>query len=307
MIEKYLDSEELKRLLSTLVVVVGCLIIAALFGMLVVPGLRNANRPETPTTVSPVTGETGWLDPAEFPVEAGRVIPPVDPETLLKPSAELTSSGKELYAQHCSTCHGEQGKGDGPAAGTMNPAPRNFTEQQGWVNGRGMADIYHTLSEGIQGGSMASFNYLTKKDRMSLVHYVQSLGGFEGSPSGSEAMQALSEELASPGEKTNNRIPVSMAIQKLESEFAVSTQPVIAEDDSGPGTALLRRVLMDPSRAAQALGTSGSWQSGPDALAQSVLMDTPGNGFRPAAATLTPNDWQAIYDALMKKMQTEAK
>ncbi len=83
MIEKYVDAEELRRLLSTLVVILAVLAIGGLFAIIVVPGLRNANRPETPTPVSPVVGEPGWLDPAEFPPERGRVIPPVDPKTLI--------------------------------------------------------------------------------------------------------------------------------------------------------------------------------------------------------------------------------
>ena len=36
MIENYVDSEELKRLLSTLGIIVGCLIIAGLFASIVV-------------------------------------------------------------------------------------------------------------------------------------------------------------------------------------------------------------------------------------------------------------------------------
>ena len=67
MIEKYVDAEELKRLLSVLVVILGCLIIAGLFASIVVPGLRNANRPATPAPVEPVVGESGWLNPEEFP------------------------------------------------------------------------------------------------------------------------------------------------------------------------------------------------------------------------------------------------
>jgi mono/diheme cytochrome c family protein len=159
MIEKYVDSQELKRLLSTLLVLVGCLMIAALFGILVVPGLRNANKPPTPTT--------------EFPVQKGRVIPPVDPATLIKPSPELMDKGKVLYKENCQTCHGESGHGDGPAAGSMEPKPRNYTASSGWVNGRDMPGIYKTLQHGIPGSSMASFDYLTKKDRMALVHRVE--------------------------------------------------------------------------------------------------------------------------------------
>jgi hypothetical protein len=44
MIEKYVDAEELKRLLSTLLAVLGGLVIAGLFASIVVPGLRNANK-----------------------------------------------------------------------------------------------------------------------------------------------------------------------------------------------------------------------------------------------------------------------
>ena len=31
-------------------------------------------------------------------------------------------------ATRCSTCHGTEGKGNGPAAITLNPKPRNYTD-----------------------------------------------------------------------------------------------------------------------------------------------------------------------------------
>ena len=37
--------------------------------------------------------------------------------------------GKALYAQQCASCHGTSGKGDGPAAGALNPKPTNFTDK----------------------------------------------------------------------------------------------------------------------------------------------------------------------------------
>ena len=97
MIEKYVDAEELKRLLSTLIVFLGALAIAGLFAMIVVPGLRNANKPEAPTPVTPVVGEPGWLDPTEFPPREGREIPPVDPKALIAYSPELVARGKVLF------------------------------------------------------------------------------------------------------------------------------------------------------------------------------------------------------------------
>jgi len=302
MIEKYLDSEELKRLTSILVVVIGCLIIAALFGILVVPGLRNANRPATPTGVSPVVGETGWLDPTEGPAQKGRVILPVDPQTLIDTSPELIARGKALYGQHCSTCHGEFGKGNGPAAGTMNPEPRDFTASEGWVNGRDMCGTYITLQQGIPGSSMAAFDYLAKKDRMAIVHCVQSLGDYSDTNGSPDDMQALREELASPGEKTNNKIPVSMAITKLEEEYVAPVPLLIPAEDKSPEAAVLRRAISDGSRAAQVLSDSAIWRSGPDALARSILPDAVGNGFSTKAATFKPDEWETLYNELMKRM-----
>ena len=83
MIEQYVDKQELKRLLSSLLVVVGALVIAGLFASIVVPGLRNANKPQTPAAVAPAVGESGWLNPTEFPPQKGRAIPPVDPKILM--------------------------------------------------------------------------------------------------------------------------------------------------------------------------------------------------------------------------------
>ena len=36
-------------------------------------------------------------------------------------------NGPTLYKNHCVGCHGESGKGDGPAAVGLNPKPKDFT------------------------------------------------------------------------------------------------------------------------------------------------------------------------------------
>ena len=305
MIEKYVDAGELKRMLSILVAIVGCLIIAALFGILVVPGLRNANKPETPPAVSSVEGETGWLDPTEFPVQKGRLIPPVDPKTLMKPSEALVATGKKLFETNCVTCHGALGRGDGPAS-NINPRPRDFkAAESDWTNGPDMPDIYKTLSEGVPGTSMASFDYLTKRERMALVHYIQELGGYTGKTGSAVAMQTLSKELGAPGEKTNNKIPVSMAMAKLESEFVPPVPIAVSADDNNPGAVILSRTVWNGARVAQVLNDSGSWRTSPDALARSILADAPGNGFSTNLAALKPDEWKMLYDELVKRIDAK--
>jgi mono/diheme cytochrome c family protein len=41
-----------------------------------------------------------------------------------KPSA---ASGKETFTKYCASCHGEDGKGNGPAASALKPPPTDLT------------------------------------------------------------------------------------------------------------------------------------------------------------------------------------
>jgi mono/diheme cytochrome c family protein len=303
MIEKYVDAQELKRLLSSLTAILLGLIIMALFASIVVPGLRNANKPGTSAGAGTTGNETGWLDLTEFPPERGRTIPPVDPQTLIASSPELVDRGKELFEQNCVQCHGHLGNGDGPAATTMNPPPRNFTDSSGWVNGYDLPGIYKTLSKGINGTSMRPFDYLRKRNRMALAHYVQTLGEFSHGSEDAQAMENLSKELASGGEKIPNKIPVSMAMTKLEEEFVPPPPLVEDEKDQSPGAAILRRVVIDSSRAPQVLMQSQVWRKSDQGLAASILQDTPGNGFSISTATLSPSEWGILYAELLKRLK----
>jgi mono/diheme cytochrome c family protein len=306
MIEKYVDAEELRRLLSSLVAVLCGLVIAGLFAIIVLPGLRNANKPEIPVAaVTPVVGESGWLDPTEFPPVKGVSIPPVDPETLIKPSAELTAHGQELFESNCVPCHGSLGRGDGPAAGTMIPHPRNFASPVGWKNGVDLPGIFKTLSEGIPGTSMAPFDYLTRRDRMALAHQVQALSAFPHNTVSPQALEALSKELASAGEQTHNKIPVSMAMAKLEEEFAALRPFVMDLENQGLGAEIIKRVVINRSRASGILAESNQWRATPSNLAAAILPDTPGNGFSVATANLNPVEWNILHAELLKQIRSK--
>ena len=225
MIDQYLSPAELKRLLTALMVVIGFIFIAAFFGFTVLPGLRYQAHTLPDAPVQAVQGETGWLDPTDYPAMAREVIPPIDPRTVLTPNPALMARGKAVYAQTCATCHGTEGKGDGPGGTGLNPKPRNFTQATAWKNGTRLEDIYRTLDEGIKGSSMVSYNYLSKKDRMALAHVVQTLGTFEHGASDPKAIAALEKLFASAGEVIPTRIPVRRAVDTLSREYA-QTHPV---------------------------------------------------------------------------------
>lgn len=307
MIGKYVNAEELKRLLSSLSVVLVALALAALFAGIIVPGMRNANKPATPEPASPVIGEPGWLDPTEYPPQISRLIPPTDPKTLLQPSSELLTRGKKLFVQNCAQCHGETGHGDGAGAANMNPMPRNFTNAAGWTNGYDLPSVYKTLSEGIKNSSMAAFDFLSRRDRMALAHYVQSMGAFQHGGGSATAEAALSKELAAPGEKTLNKIPVSLAMAKLQNEFHAHSPLAAAPDDFSEEAQLLRRVIVDGQRAAESFAVSASGSANIKELAQSLTANAPGNGFSTRIALLGPSEWKTLREVILRRLGRDAK
>jgi mono/diheme cytochrome c family protein len=100
----------------------------------------------------------------------------VGPAVLLStdlPSAELARfelRGAALFTQHCGGCHGPGGKGDGPAAVSLLPAPRDLTRTR-----FSDAALSRTLWEGVRGSSMPGWHELTANDLRALAAHVRSL------------------------------------------------------------------------------------------------------------------------------------
>lgn len=59
------------------------------------------------------------------------------------------TSGKEMFQQYCSPCHGQSGKGDGPAAPAMRVPPPDLTKLAAKNNGKfPETEIAEALREG---------------------------------------------------------------------------------------------------------------------------------------------------------------
>lgn len=91
---------------------------------------------------------------------------------LLTPlaSAEETT-GADLYAAKCATCHGATGQGDGPAAGALPRKPKDFSTSEFWDNTTTKA-IKTTILQGKPGSAMRG--YPMSDDKLdALVAYLQ--------------------------------------------------------------------------------------------------------------------------------------
>lgn len=83
--------------------------------------------------------------------------------------------GKALYAKHCAACHGAEGRGDGPAAKGLEPAPSNFHDLDRMAQ-RSAYGLYNTITLGVAGTSMAPFKQFSEEERWALAFYVSVVG-----------------------------------------------------------------------------------------------------------------------------------
>jgi mono/diheme cytochrome c family protein len=126
--------------------------------------------------------------------------------------------GKELFTKlECFKCHGEQGRGDGPAAGGLTDNnnqpihPYDFESGTRFKCGTTNADIYKIFMTGVDGTPMPSFADVIKPaEAWDLVHYLRTLQINHKGPemtlweSTKEGAQIVKETKASRGTPTGS-------------------------------------------------------------------------------------------------------
>jgi cytochrome c oxidase cbb3-type subunit I/II len=140
--------------------------------------------------------------------------PPIligDPPT---PTPELLATGKALYTQaKCFQCHGDGGKGDGPSANELRDdlkfpiRPADFTKGQ-FKGGGDVADIYRTMTTGLDGTPMPSFaDSMKDAERWAISYYVLSFSAFNDPLTGQKlkldpAARARLNDTEGPGHRS---------------------------------------------------------------------------------------------------------
>ena len=83
--------------------------------------------------------------------------------------------GRGLFQEHCTPCHGLLGAGDGAAADTLNPQPRDFTDPER-LNVCTPWQFYQAITFGVEGTAMPSFSEaLDSRVRWNLAFYLMTL------------------------------------------------------------------------------------------------------------------------------------
>ncbi len=91
-------------------------------------------------------------------------------------AATSIADGAALYPQHCASCHGAEGRGDGPAAKGLRIPPADLTQEHLWAHSDG--ELFWWLSHGIVSAegevAMPGFSGTLSDDQIwHLIDYVR--------------------------------------------------------------------------------------------------------------------------------------
>lgn len=241
----------------------------------------------------------------DLPMLPARTVPPVDIFKLKEPTAELIAAGKQLYTTNCASCHNETGAGGGPASIGLNPAPRNFTNADGWKNGKTLSAIYTTLEEGIEGSAMISYNFLTPQERIELAHYIRQ--EFVPNPpvDTDDDLSALNSIYNLPaGMKVPAQIPVAAAMEIISSENSqneIKLEEVLQKinnDRDNYQAALFEFITNDERLAVSSLLNSNEWKNNQNTFFSFIVINSNYNGFNSEIINLSDSDRILLFNYL---------
>lgn len=109
------------------------------------------------------------------PDQIGTLAPvPAEYEGLTNPlGPEAAVEGADVFQSNCAPCHGAEGHGDGPAAGSLEPQPKNLAVLQ---EAAGDDYLFWRIHAGKPGTSMVAWKgILTDEQIWQTVSFIRSL------------------------------------------------------------------------------------------------------------------------------------
>ncbi len=120
--------------------------------------------------------EEGDEHPAESADHGGVMAHGVPEEALalenpIPATEESIAIGAKIFAERCVACHGEEGRGDGPAAAALDPPPSNLHADH--VHAQTDGSMFWTIKEGSPGTAMPPWeDVLTDEEIWHLVNFI---------------------------------------------------------------------------------------------------------------------------------------
>ncbi len=194
-------------------------------------------------------------------------------------------SGKTLFALHCQSCHGEDGRGDGPLSAGLEPAPTNFHSPDK-ANGLSPFQAYNTIRLGVEGTGMRGFNELNDDEVWDLAFYALSLSQI-GKETSVDAAQKVDAEidLERLASSSNEELITDLSIAPEDHEEVIAALRLypkeVAEKSQGDYLQKAKRLL---NQAVQA------YKDGRKDEARNLALTAYLEGVEPVEGQLRAND-----------------
>lgn len=92
----------------------------------------------------------------------------------LTDTPEVLAAGQTIYRQHCASCHGESGRGDGPVAATLPGLPADFTVPHFATHTDG--EVFDWIQNGKPSTAMPAFgDQLSEEQIWQVVTYIRKI------------------------------------------------------------------------------------------------------------------------------------
>ena len=91
---------------------------------------------------------------------------PPPPEVAGDP---LLLEGRSIYLARCATCHGQEGRGDGPIAGSLLGPPVGNISDGKWKHGGKPEEVLGVISKGVGGTRMAGWGLVLEPSQIRAV------------------------------------------------------------------------------------------------------------------------------------------
>ncbi len=274
------------------------LLIGLAIGLFYVSNLNFIGRQEVPVALPDTTNA-----PADLTIQEAKTVPAADVFKLSQPTDSLIQMGKNIFQTTCVSCHGTEGKGNGPASTGLNPSPRNFTSKQGWVNGPKLTSIYQTLQEGIKGSAMVSYQQFSPTEKFALAHYIRSTFVPDPPETSKEDLTML-DQLYNLSQKRfiPAQIPVADAekliLEENKNKMNELTSVVgrISRDNNAAAAKLFTQITVNKVKALTILLNSAVWKNSENEFINIIVNNVNQDGFSGKVFNLSENEWNELYN-----------
>jgi high-affinity iron transporter len=201
-----------------------------------------------------------------------------------RPPALRAAAG--LYTARCAACHGGEGRGDGPAARGLDPAPTDFHDRER-LDRRSAYALYTTITLGVPGTAMAAFADLSDEQRWGLALHVASLADTAALRQRGAALRERSGDRAGLADLASLATATAAEVRARHGEDGVALLAYLRERPD----ALVTAGEAPLDRSARLLGESlQAYREGRARPAQDLAVSSYLDGFEPVEPSLDALD-----------------